>query len=100
MGRATQNACRGVDANEDPKRLVAAGRPVHDDRLTPRTRVIELPVQSTTLDSSRSNHRSEPLGEARHLAAMSREVGQSRDRRVASNGGDGPVVIVEVQPIR
>jgi len=29
---------------------------------------------------------------------MSREIGQSGDRRLASEGGVGAVVIVEVQP--
>ena len=34
------------------------------------------------------------------LAVMSREVGQSGDRWLASDGGVGSVMIVEVQPAR
>jgi arylamine N-acetyltransferase len=34
------------------------------------------------------------------LVVMSREVGQAGDRRLASDGGVGSVMIVEVQPAR
>jgi hypothetical protein len=83
-------------ANNGARYLIGVFMVVPRDRWVRRRRVrpasIVAPRQPGVVTADTNS--------APRLAVMSREVGQAGDRRLASDGGVGSVMIVEVQPAR
>ena len=87
---------RGTVPNETCTRQER--REHHDDQVTGMHRLVDEAEQR--LDGTELGHKARDGAAGERLGVMSREVGQSGDRWLASDGGVGSMVIVEVQPAR